>query len=86
MNSTSMAKLHYSGKTHEKKVRQFMNNLNGIDHNAVNAPKKAKLEQPRPVSPTKPILITANLQLEGENSAEDSPPVAVSTSAVIFGH
>lgn len=80
MNSNSMAKLHYSGKNHEKKVRLYMNNLNGGEVGS-SAPKKAKLEPKS--TPPKPMLITANLQLDESSAAEkDIKPIVVDSSAV----
>jgi hypothetical protein len=82
MNSNSMAKLHYSGKNHEKKVRLYMNNLNGGEAGS-SAPKKAKLESKS--TPAKPMLITANLQLEESSATEkDVKPMVVDSSAVSY--
>lgn len=81
MNSNSMAKLHYSGKNHEKKVRLYMNNLNGGEAGS-SAPKKAKLEPKS--TPPKPMLITANLQLDESNTAEKEKPMVVNSSAVSY--
>jgi hypothetical protein len=81
MNSNSMAKLHYSGKNHEKKVRLYMNNLNGGEA-VSSAPKKAKLEPKS--TPPKPMLITANIQLDESSAAEKEKPMVVDSSAVSY--
>ncbi|XP_059486519.1 zinc finger protein 385B [Neocloeon triangulifer] len=70
MNSTVMAKLHYSGKTHEKKVRQYMANHKGPESEASEA-KKPKLSDES--GSTKPILITANLKLEESEESTSIP-------------
>ncbi|CAB3360952.1 Hypothetical predicted protein [Cloeon dipterum] len=73
MNSNAMAKLHYSGKTHEKKVRQFMSNHCEGAPPAAPAAKKPKLSEEE-----KPILITAKMQLDEEEASAPATEDAAS--------